>query len=502
METSSLFSGSITWNGEEIRNMPDLISFYQERGYELAWTKDKNASELITAINHSSDEGLWPEDYHSKIFEKYFFQNKKSTSEEILLDIFLSDAFLIYASHLHEGKVNPESLYPGKWERVIKRKPYVSILKEAIHQNSILSAFQNLKPQQGGYHQLKSQLKFFQSLEDSSCWPSLSIGKTILCEDEDERIPDIRKRLQRFGFLQPFSPENPLRYDSGMLIAIINFQYQHGLKPDGVIGEQTQLELNTPIETYLKKIIVNLERYRWMDEPVENQSVVVNIPSFYLDVFSGREKRLSMKTIVGRPERSTPVLNQEIRYIIINPTWTVPPTILKEDILPQIKKDINFLKRNNLKVLDRKGEEVDPFNLNWESFTHKNFPYMLQQPPGDYNSMGLIKFQFPNEYKIFLHDTNKPTLFFENYRALSSGCIRVERPLHLAVFLLKESSWTEEKIRQAVSKNKTITIPLEKPFPIRIMYLTAWVDDQNFLQFRKDLYQLDERLFEALRKGP
>jgi murein L,D-transpeptidase YcbB/YkuD len=239
-----------------------------------------------------------------------------------------------------------------------------------------------------------------------------------------------------------------------------------------------------------------MERYRWLPEQQLGKNYIsINIPDFHAEVMAADTLVMRMKTIVGRPERKTPVLSSELRYLILNPTWTVPPTILKEDALPAIRHNINYLKRNNLKVINRKGEEINPHTLPWYKYNERNFPYQLVQEPGPSNSLGLIKFQFPNNHRVFLHDTNAHGLFAATNRALSSGCIRIEHPFVLANYLLTGTTWTEEKINKAIKSGKTQTITIPTRIEIQIFYFTAFVNSQNEIQFRNDIYGWDEILY-------
>jgi murein L,D-transpeptidase YcbB/YkuD len=284
-------------------------------------------------------------------------------------------------------------------------------------------------------------------------------------------------------------------YDSIMVIAIKKLQQKYGLVNDGIIGKQTLAALNTTIEKHIQKITINMERYRWLPKQLGQDYISINIPDFSAKVNSSDSIVMRMKTIVGRPERKTPVLNSELRYLIINPTWTVPPTILKEDALPAIKRNINYLKKNNLSVINKKGEEVNPATLPWYKYNERNFPYQLVQAPGPMNSLGLIKFQFPNNHRVFLHDTNSHGLFNASYRALSSGCIRVEHPFALAAYLLTGTNWTNEKLNQAIQSKKTQTITIPIQMAIHVFYFTAFVDEHNEIQFRNDIYGWDEMLY-------
>ncbi|HMP99068.1 MAG TPA: L,D-transpeptidase family protein, partial [Cyclobacteriaceae bacterium] len=282
-------------------------------------------------------------------------------------------------------------------------------------------------------------------------------------------------------------------YDSALLNAVKKFQEQHGLAADGVIGKRTIAVLNLSADDYIRLIRLNMERYRWLPETLGETHCVINIPDFSLYVMAKDSLVMEMRTIVGRPERKTPVLSSNIKYITLKPTWTVPPTILREDVLPAVRSNINYLSRNRLRVFDRAGNEIEPTTLPWATYTERNFPFVIRQDPGFYNSLGLIKFSFPNNYTVFLHDTNYRALFKEANRALSSGCIRIEHPFAFAEYLVKDT----ERLNKGISSGETQTILLRQTMPIHLLYFTAFIK-QGELHIRPDIYEYDEVLWKAL----
>ncbi len=495
-------SASIVLANERIDNVHPLQLFYKSTQYVLAWDDNDNVNACITAIRNSIDEGLEPSDYHLATLEQLRNQSQKTDTERIALDVLLTDAFMSYATHLFSGKAS-DQLYPDKWEADKKSTlDLPALLNSALRDKTITATFERLKPSFPQYEQLKSQLKSFRNLKNLGGWPLVPADSAFQVGVADGRVPLLIKRLVATGQLPALYVNKDQLFDSTLIKAIQKFQQQHGLKADGVIGMYTFHNLNHSVDHYIDVIRVNLERYRWLPQKLGNSYVSINIPEFQLEVHEGDSLIMSMKVIVGKPERSTPVFSSTIHYLILNPTWTVPPTILKEDALPALKADIQYLDRHNLRVIDKKGNEVDPSVLPWESFTERNFPYQLRQDPGPNNSLGLIKFQFPNHYQVFLHDTNMHNLFLEANRALSSGCIRLEYPFRLASYLLKDTKWSAKEIDKMVLSGKTSTIIFQESVPIHIWYFTAVVTKYNSLQMRNDLYDLDGALMEALSGHP
>ena len=470
--------------------------FYEQRNYTQAWSRSIDISIFISSLLCASDEGLTTDDYHYKKLLTLFAQSNKKIDDITRLEILLTDAFMHYGMHLAYGKVDPSKIYDGIWEVYPHLDSLTQILTKALNERSIIKAIEELKPQHKGYKQLQRELLKYKSINIKNRLPEIKLGSSIEPTMTDPRIFLIRERLRITENINITNTIDSCTYDSLLFNEIKKFQAKHGLVSDGIIGRQTLDALNTPIEKYIQKIIINMERYRWLPRNFSQCYLSINIPDFFAQVMTAETIALKMKIIIGKPDRKTPVLHSEIHYLIINPTWTVPPTILKEDALPAIKRNINYLKKNNLKVINRKGEEINPTTIPWEKYSGRNFPYQLVQEPGPSNSLGLIKFQFPNNHRVFLHDTNASGLFSSSYRALSSGCIRVEHPFMLASYILKETKWSVEKLNKMIDSGKTQTITLPQPMPLHIFYFTTFINEQNEIQFRNDIYGWDSHLSE------
>jgi L,D-transpeptidase YcbB len=254
--------------------------------------------------------------------------------------------------------------------------------------------------------------------------------------------------------------------------------------------------LNLSIDDHIKVLQVNMERYRWLPHEMENRHTWINIADYTMQVYDNDELIFDMAVIVGRSRRKTPVLHSKIQYVTINPTWTIPPTILREDVLPAVKNSVAYLRKNNLKVIDRSGNVIKPDSLPWASYNEHNFPYILRQDPGLYNALGLFRFNFPNNYTVFLHDTNYRQLFIEHFRALSSGCIRIEQPFAFAIYLTND----KERIEKAIASKETVSISLKQAMPIYMTYFTAFSNRDDEINYRPDIYAYDEVLWQALTK--
>lgn len=282
----------------------------------------------------------------------------------------------------------------------------------------------------------------------------------------------------------------------------MSFQSRHGLAADGVVGAKTLAAMNVPLEMRVQQLEANLERWRWLPRELGERHVRVNIPGFQLEVRDAGRVVLDMKVVVGRRVRSTPVMSDTIRYLVLNPTWDVPPNLAVQDKLPEIRKNPGYFTEQGIQVLHGWGSDeraIDPTTVDWQAVTPKGFPYHLRQTPGSKNALGRVKFMFPNRWNIYIHDTPSRELFANPERAASSGCIRAERPVDLAAVLLEGApDWTREALEAAIATGRTRTVTLPTPVPVHVEYWTGWVDDEGHVQWRTDIYDRDKALIAAL----
>jgi len=281
------------------------------------------------------------------------------------------------------------------------------------------------------------------------------------------------------------------------------FQLRNGLAADGVVGKATIEAMNIPVEDRIATIEANLERWRWLSDDLGESYIKVNIANFELQVIEKDDMVFKTEAIVGLNSRETPVFSSIMTYLVLNPDWTVPPTILNTDIIPSVINNPGYLAEKNLKILRNDGTEVDPSTIDWINIVTAGFPYRIHQEPGPGNALGRVKFMFPNKFSVYIHDTPNHNLFGRTDRSLSSGCIRVNNPLALAAWLMKDSpAWTPAQIKNVIDEGKERTVNLAKPIQVHIVYLTAWASDEGLAYFRKDIYNRDQPLMAALKQGP
>jgi murein L,D-transpeptidase YcbB/YkuD len=299
------------------------------------------------------------------------------------------------------------------------------------------------------------------------------------------------------------TPEEPELFDEALESALKAFQRRHGLDPDGAVGAETASALNISAAERQRQLRANLERWRWITQDLGEKYVLVNVADYRVTVYEAGSAVMSMPAIVGRAYRQTPDFSGRMSYITLNPPWNVPPTLAREDILPHIKKDPAYLQKKGIRIFEDWSEgarEIDPGDIDWKQVKPEGLSYKFRQDPGPQNSLGRIMFMFPNKFDVYIHDTPDRGLFTRAARNLSSGCIRVERPLDLAAYVLRDDpAWPMEKIEEAMASGETQIIPLRKNAPgVHVLYWTAWLGGDGRIQFRKDIYLRDAALDRAL----
>ncbi len=469
-----------------------LDEFYFASGYKSVWQYKKDRKSIIEQLSNSDQEGLKPANYSierlSKFEKKY---NDLSSVDKADYDILLTRSLQKYISHIKSGKLNFKSFYTD-WDLVENKINVNETIAAFLKSDSLDFKLKKLKPNHQVYKSLKKALNIINTFPKDS-FSKIEIDKKIVLHDTNVALIKIKKRLIYWKDLKSVDSLTTI-YDERTFTAMKKFQIRHGLAADGVIGNGTVAALNFTKYQRRQQILVNLERWKWFPNPIEDEYLLVNIPDYKLTLVKGNEIVRTLKVIVGKEKRPTPVLSSKISSIVFNPTWTVPPTILKEDVIPSIAKNRNYLARKNLKVYNQNGHQVSANS--WSISKAKGYRYI--QNPGPSNSLGLVKFMFPNRFSVYLHDTNHRDYFDKHLRALSSGCVRVSNPLELAEYLLDDNTnWNAEKIAEIIKSKKTTSLKTSKKIPVHVLYWTAW-SENNTLIFRKDIYNLDSILYSKL----
>jgi murein L,D-transpeptidase YcbB/YkuD len=470
----------------EAFSQPDMLRrFYQERGYEQAWIADGRATPsavvLARALRVAEQEGLDPNAVHRSSMEKLLESVRTTRAIEspaqIKVDLHLTDAFLHYGTFLIQGRVDPQAQHSG-WNLTRRHADLVALLEAALQANAIETTLAHLEPPYRAYGRLKQALASYHRLAEQGGWGRLASGSSLRIGDTSDEVQALRERLRITGDLTDIRSDSLDHFDATLDRAVRAFQRRHGLEEDGIVGNNTRAALNVPVETRIRQIVLNLERLRWLPEDLGSRYVLINIAGYSLRVVEGDAAVLAMRVIVGTPRTRTPVFSTRLTEVVLAPYWNVPTSIAQNEILPRVRRDPGYLSRNHMKILA--GGRI-------------------RQDPGPTNPLGRLKFTITNRYGVGLHDTPARHLFAESVCAFSHGCIRAERPLDLAVYLLRnDTTWTQERMNATIERWQETRIPAPEPLPVHVLYWTAWVDDQGILHLRPDIYGHDDRLDRAL----
>jgi murein L,D-transpeptidase YcbB/YkuD len=506
--------GTLVVDGQPLQSQDDVTRLYLLRFFQPAWVDDNGrptdgARAFARRLGGVGDEGLDPARYRlaeiTTRLDALGAAGRSATLAELVdLELLLTDSWLTLAGHLLRGRVNPERLY-GQWLASPRERDLVTLLDTALSSNSPDATLDELQPTYPGYARLRDALASLRTIDPATEPPRVPSGVALRLGDDDERVPALRRRLQFLGELPEGANLVDTRFDGQVDAALLGFQERLGLEPDGIFGRGTRSMLNTSVADRIAQVEANMERYRWLPQSLESRHLRVNIADFSLQLVEDGEVTMAMDVIVGRPYRETPVFSGSMTYLVFSPYWHLPPTITREDILPKLRRDPASLAEDGIRVFSGWGgeeREIDPATVDWKKISPRNIPYHFRQDPGPNNALGRVKFMFPNRFSVYLHDTPAKQLFDRAQRDFSSGCIRVERPKDLAMqLLLDDPAWTPERVEEAMNADKQQNVTLNRPIPVYLYYLTAWVDGEGVLQFREDIYGRDKRLLDALAKG-
>ncbi len=480
-----------------------LYEIYSKNQFRLLWHRPDSVKQLFAAIQASSLEGLTPDDYHLKQLRKLQEQRGSGMDYPTLaanFDLLLTDGLIRLAYDKSFGKVDPKYLH-SEWnlpEKTIRKDPALAI-ETAIVSGTVAKTLAALSPVSPIYENLKKALARYRFIAGQGGWPVIPSGPVLKVGSEGGRVSMLRERLFRSGDLSVADRTSPV-FDASLKQAVSRFQQHHYLEEDGVVGKQTLAELNTTAEEKVDQIRVNLERARWILRDIPPTVILVDIAGYTLNYYLDHNLIWKTQVVVGQPYHMTPTFGAEIKYLVINPTWTIPRSIIGRETLPRVQKDPQYLSDHNLRVLDYKGNSIDTAGINWQEYTGKSFPYLIRQDPGPQNALGRIKFMFPNKHAIYLHDTPSRGLFARDKRAFSHGCIRVNDPLTLGELLLANDGqdWSRERIEEVITGRKITTIRLQTPVPVLLLYWTVNITEDNKVLFKQDIYGRDKQLLEAL----
>jgi murein L,D-transpeptidase YcbB/YkuD len=483
--------------GRSIASNEFLPKLYAALGNKLAWSRSEDVKSLAEAVSRSWEDGLLPADFHAD-FVKAEASGTASSIDPIDRDVVLSDAYVRLLYQLYFGKVDPNGLDPNwNFSRPVVDEEPAAAIANALASGQIGALIERVRMHHPLYVELKSLLQQYTDYDVSGGWRTVPAGPVLKPGQKDARVAALRARLQVTGEYEGPPSGDTEVYDEGLVAALKDFQVSHGIEPDGALGPETVAALNVTAHERTEQIRVNMERGRWLLRTLSPEMVIVNVAGQYLHLFLKGEKVWSTRVIVGKPYTKTPIFTETMRTIVFNPDWTVPRSIVRNEIFAKASADPGYLAANNYYLRDSAGRQVQSFD--WNAYTAASIPYSVVQRPGPRNALGLVKFLFPNRYSVYLHDTPSRQLFAKAGRNFSHGCIRVEDPLRLAELILADrNKWDRAKVDAAVASGKLQGVALATPLPVLILYWTVDPSPVGGTAFYKDIYGRDAQLLKAL----
>ncbi|MGP1397935.1 MAG: L,D-transpeptidase family protein [Inquilinaceae bacterium] len=498
--------GPIVVDGVELSRIA-LRDLYRVRLNSPLWIVEDGplprATDARKAIHAAMLDGLNPADYHAPILDDLVTRSADRTVESLVdLELALSDGLMRLAADLRSGRLDPREIDPTfDYE---DRRPDVAALTVAASVSGDVGAFMSaLAPRHDAYLALRRVLQGQRAVAAAGGWPSVPAGETIEPGEEGAMVPSLRARLAATGEFGGDATDDSLIYDPALAAAVERFQARHGLTVDGIVGPRTLSALNMPVERRIDQILATLERWRWMPHDLGQRHILVNLPDYRMEVVENGQTVRDMAVVVGRRDRQTPLFSSELSWLEFNPTWTIPISIAIKDILPKLIEDPTYLETQNMVLYSGWHNDAAPIPaamLNWSEVGSGIRYFRVRQDPGPDNSLGKVKFMMANNFSIYLHDTPNRNLFARTHRAYSSGCVRVEDPIWLADHLLEGAAeWTATRRQTVLEGLKTTRVVLPDRVPVHLAYVTVWLDRDGRVQYRGDMYGIDERVADALR---
>jgi murein L,D-transpeptidase YcbB/YkuD len=499
--------------------------FYRERQFRLGWFKDHQlvpqAQTMLTVISKAKDDGLDPKRYQDSNLSKLLAEFKtvqdsaRRNALERQIDVTLSGTYFTWASDYYRGVANPRDTKNEAWKVKRNKIKLDHALMTILRERESTYPYYDFAPLHPEYDHLKKALALLRARQQAGGWPALPSTTNLRPGQASPVVPLLRQRLLGSEVTPPAaSPTTPGQvlavgnktpaapvfepYTPELVNAVKGFQRDAGLPPTGIVNGETLRQLNVPLSARINQVILNMERWRWLPKKFEPNYLLVNIPEYRLHVYEQGKEALSMRVIVGKTLTATPVFSDKMEYVVLSPYWNVPFSIIENELRPKLVANPHYLDRLDMEVVKgygRKAVVIDPATVDWANVTQATFKYTLRRRPGPKNDLGEVKFIFPNSNDIYLHDTPHDELFSQTARNFSHGCVRVEEPIKLATYLLRDNpNWSQEAIQDTIAQRREKYITLKEKLPVYLVYLTAWADANGHAHFRNDIYEHDKAL--------
>ncbi|KAA0875420.1 L,D-transpeptidase family protein [Nitrincola tapanii] len=469
--------------------------FYTLAQHKLVWQSAERYQQLLDELQALADDGLNPDAYGLDRLYNYLELESDDPSWWQERDLLATQAYLQALKDLMFGRLNPAQVEPIWQQETPLQRPDSDAQNLFALQglDRLQDTFTQARPSDPRYHHLRQAYAHLRQQDQSALWQEIPAGPLLRPGQADARVQAVRNRL-----LPELQTDTPDLYDSALSDAVRQFQQAHALNADAIIGPATLQALNSSPTDRLNQIRINLERFRWLAREMEAHMVLVDIAGAQVSYWHDGQIVWQGRAQVGRAERPTPILKSQITHFTFNPTWTVPPTILRRDKLPEIRRDLGYLQRHRMRVLNFQGQELDPNEVDWWN----PGGIMLRQDAGPGNALGQVAIRFPNPHAVYLHDTPSQRLFEQEQRAFSSGCVRVEKALDLVAELIE---WNripgDQPMNRLLEDGRTRNVNLVRNVPVLLAYWTAEADAQGRVSYRPDVYQMDATLLRALENS-
>ena len=477
----------------------DIAAFYRSRNFKPMFVSNgdgRRRGAILKAFAGAGDHGL-PAARYDADGMKALFKSAKTPADRGRVEVEAARRFLAYADDLRSGVLDPRRID----SLIIVDVPRYSreATLAAFSKSSPQGFLKKMAPRKPEYVRLQKEKRRLEKLLGQGGWGEEVAAKSLKPGQAGGAVVQLRNRMIRMGYMRKAASQN---YDAALQAAVQKFQIAHGLAPDGVAGAGTISEVNRGVQDRLGQVLVALERNRWTPTPFEKKHVWVNLPDFHVDIMEKGKSTFRSRVVIGKgtEDRKTPEFSDLMEFMVINPSWYVPRSIVTKEYLPLMKRNPNA--QGQLQIIGSNGRPVSRSNINFSQYNERNFPYSMKQPPSKGNALGLVKFMFPNKHNIYLHDTPSKSLFGREVRAFSHGCVRVHKPFEFAYALLSAQERDAKGFFQSVLRTGSERrVDLQQPLPVHLGYFTAWVDAKGRANYRRDIYGRDGRIFAALTKA-